>query len=70
MGFAEFSTKLNNPEFAKWFSKLKADIGSLAKENNRDRERRLIALQHALVDLLDFLDPQKMRVPAKLRQRI
>jgi hypothetical protein len=70
IGFAEFSAKLANPVFAVWFSKLNADIESLALDDGNGQGRRLIKLQNALIDLLDFLDPQKVRISQESRRRI
>jgi len=69
MGFAEFVQRLDDPLFSKWFSKLEKDIAILAGEV-QGHEQRLIALQHTLIDLIDFLDPDCSRVPKSYRTKI
>jgi len=69
MGYAAFSHKLKGDEFAKWFARLTGDVERLA--NCEDvRQMRVLKLQHALIDLIDFLDPDCARVPATRRQKI
>jgi hypothetical protein len=69
MGFAAFTQKLEDHDFAKWFTRLTNDVERLA--NCKDvRQQRVLNLQHALIDLIDFLDPDCARVPASRRQKI
>ncbi len=69
IGYAGFTQKLEHNDFAKWFARLTADIERLAGYEDV-REQRVLKLQHALIDLIDFLDPQLARVPASRRQKL
>lgn len=69
MGYAQFVKKLGEPEFAYWFAKLQDDIQLLATEP-QVHEERLLRLQHALIDLLDFLDAEKIRIPPSRRDKV
>ncbi|MEH2154864.1 hypothetical protein [Nostoc sp.] len=69
IGYAMFVKKLSDPEFARWFTKLKDDIAMMANEPKVNKER-LIIIHHRLIDLIDFLDPNCVRVPPKYRTRI
>jgi hypothetical protein len=62
MGFAAFRTALQDPDsqVAIWFTKLQEDATKIAHKNV-GRER-LWHLQHALVDLVDILDPAPAHV--------
>jgi hypothetical protein len=63
IGYAEFCAKLeNNASFAGWFTRLSDDIDQLA-EGQVVRNPRLVELQNAVVDLIDFLDPESIRFP-------
>ncbi len=70
MGYAAFARRLqDDPRFAEWFEGLRQDIGRLI--DDRDRHvARLIALQHAQIDLIDFLDPDQVRIPPHDRQKL
>jgi hypothetical protein len=57
LGYATFTSKLedkDDPVFRRWFATLNRDLEVLA--TSRARSSRIIAVQHALVDLLQFLD--------------
>jgi hypothetical protein len=69
LGYAAFTQKLEEPDFAKWFTQLTKDIERLAHCEDV-REQRVLNLQHALIKLIDFLDPDCARVPASRRQEI
>lgn len=69
IGYALFVKKMDEPEFADWFEKLKADIDAIAAQPNPDLQR-LIMIHSRLIDLIDFLDPHCIRVPPKHRTRI
>jgi hypothetical protein len=56
LGYAGFMAR-REPEFRNWFTRLEADIDTLA----RGTTPRLRELQHALVDLVRELDPQGLR---------
>jgi hypothetical protein len=69
LGYASFVLRGTDPDFSRWFSKLRHDIDLMAREPGRHLER-LVRLQNALIDLIDFLDPDSMRFPAGRRGRI
>ncbi|MEL6909829.1 MAG: hypothetical protein AAFO85_06430 [Cyanobacteria bacterium J06598_4] len=69
IGLAEFTEKIDMPEFSKWISNLKADIEKLAEKPGK-HEERLITVQHTLIDLIDFLDDRDIRIPKKYRTKI
>ncbi|MFB2934379.1 hypothetical protein ACE1B6_03795 [Aerosakkonemataceae cyanobacterium BLCC-F154] len=69
IGYANFVYKQKDPNFSRWFDKLRQDIEILAN-NPGKYYQRLIKLQHALVDLIDFLDPDYVRFPKKNRSKI
>jgi hypothetical protein len=69
-GYASFYSRLEQDEtFASWFARLDNDIRHLATSVDPARPR-LIALQHDLVDLLDFLDKTAVRFPENRRSKI
>jgi hypothetical protein len=55
-GYANFMGR-RDPGFRTWFERLESDIDELSRGVNP----RLFALQHALVDLIRELDPQRLR---------
>lgn len=69
IGFASFTKKLNDPEFASWFAKLKDDIHTIAQTSDL-KPKRVAIIHSRLIDLIDFLDPNEIRVPPKHRSRI
>jgi hypothetical protein len=70
LGYAAFVDRLTtDPKFAAWFEPLEQGIETLAKEAP-DLPPRITELQHALIDVLDVLDPQKERVPPKFRGKM
>jgi len=68
MGYAKFVTRLGDPDFARWFEHLRGDIAVLA--TSRENAPRLIALQNALVELVQFLDEDGTRLPAADRRKL
>jgi hypothetical protein len=56
VGYAKF-LEHNQPAFRRWFARLESEIAEVANAPNR----RLVELQHALVDLIRELDPEAMR---------
>lgn len=68
IGYAKFVERLGDPDFGRWFSQLREDVGTLAAGSHRPA--RLIALQHALVDLVALLDPDYVRLPRHLRTKL
>jgi hypothetical protein len=70
LGYARFVDRLTgDPKFAAWFKPLEEGIDTLAKEAP-DFPPRITELQHALIDLMDVLDPRSERVPATFRGRM
>jgi hypothetical protein len=70
IGYAEFSSRLETDStFARWFDGLTADILGLAKREVV-RTERLVALEGAVVDLIDFLDPNNVRYPLRRSRRV
>src|SRR5438477_4214269 len=70
IGYAEFCSRLETDStFARWFNDLAADISELA---NRKIVRidRLVALEKAVADLIDFLDPDNVRYPLRSPRRV
>lgn len=69
IGYAEFCARLeSDPGFAAWFTRLSDSIAALASLEGR--HPRLVELQVALMDLIDFLDPEQERFPQKHRFRL
>jgi hypothetical protein len=69
-GYASFCARLKgDPLFAAWFARLDHDVSVLPTTMDAARER-LVALQNALIDLIDFLDNPPLRVPPELRSKI
>jgi hypothetical protein len=56
VGYAKF-LEHEEPGFRRWFARLEGEIAEVANGSNR----RLVELQHALVDLIRELDPKAMR---------
>lgn len=69
-GYAEFIVRRrDNPDFARWFDRLVADIDLLAAGHN-GRIGRLVGLQNALIDLINFLDRDCDRLPGADRTKL
>jgi hypothetical protein len=68
LGYAEF-VQNKDAAFQYWFEPLREDIELLAKELDK-HNTRLIELQHALIDIIDFLDPDYIRYPQQRRGKI
>jgi hypothetical protein len=70
LGYASFVDKLTtDPKFGGWFAPLEEGIETLAKEAPQFPPR-ITEVQHALIDLIDVLDPEHERVPAKFRGKM
>jgi hypothetical protein len=68
IGYAAFCRRLDDdPAFAAWFGRLREDVEAAV---SRDRDDRLIRLQHDLIDLIDHLDPKSLRIPPEYRKRL
>lgn len=61
LGYAEFVQRMSDPTFSRWFSPLDRSIKVLAK--GAAGHNRPVHLQRALIDLIDFLDPDRVRFP-------
>ncbi|MEU8570460.1 hypothetical protein AB0C51_19285 [Streptomyces pathocidini] len=69
IGYAEFCRRLEaDQEFAVWLSDLTEDVEALAERAKP--HPRLVELQNALMDLIDFLDPEIERFPDRHRHRL
>jgi hypothetical protein len=68
VGYAEFLARQRDPQFDRWFVDLRADVDALANEPHAGHEERLLALQHALVELIDLLDPKHVRIQSSERR--
>jgi hypothetical protein len=67
-GYAQFIQN-QAPSFQYWFEPIREHIDLLATDLDAHAQR-LIALQHALVDLIDFLDPNYVRYPKERRLKM
>ena len=68
IGFAEFCRRITNHDISSWFEKLKESIKTVANDSDPDYSR-LVIVQHGLINLIDFLDPEHVRIP-KSREKI
>lgn len=63
MGFATFTARLRkDPEFTQWFQRLSDETSTLASPH-LGQLGRLIGIQHALIELIMFLDPNGLQFP-------
>lgn len=69
MGYAAFVAALEREQVARWFRRLEADIAVTARDR-RGHDARLRLIQLRLMDILDVLDPNSIRVPSHLRKRV
>ena len=69
MTYPEFNRRLDEePQFYGWFERLLNDV-DLISDASIDRNERLVRTQWALIDLIDFLDPAKIRLGADHREK-
>ena len=68
MGFAAFMTS-HKPELDRWLDPLRNGLAQMAAHADPP-DQRLVSIQHSMIDLLDFLDPQFVRFPAATRGKI
>lgn len=69
-GYATFVVRhRDDPDFSVWFTRLAKDLDLLARAPG-EHVGRPVALQHALVELIDFLDPDCERLPRADRQKL
>jgi hypothetical protein len=68
--YPEFSRRLDGEDafFSEWFLRLLKDVDVIA-DAPIDRNERLVRTQWALIDLIDFLDPAKIRLGADHRAK-
>ena len=69
LGIATFVRRVHDAELAPWFSRLRQDLAILTREPVVS-SRRIEHIQGALVDLMDCLDPQGVRIPARRREKL
>lgn len=69
LGYAAFVRSLEDEQMARWFRRLRDDIGEFA-ENSANRDGRLRLIQQRLMDIIDLLDPDAHSVPERLRKRL
>ena len=68
IGFAAF-TSSRDPAIDQWLNSLRDDIKATSVDIKRSKEH-LTMLQHSLIDLLDFLDPECIRFPRDKRMKV
>lgn len=69
IGYATFMRRMSDPEFSRWFMRLKDNLEMMVNESHAGRER-IVLIHSKLIDLMNFLDPHCSRVPTKYRGRI
>ncbi len=69
LGYAPFVHALEDGQMARWFRRLREDIGEVS-ENPAYHHARLRLIQQRLMDIIDILDPDARRVPSQLRKRL
>ena len=68
MGYAAFVEAQQRPEFSRWFERLGKAVMRLPDASQKPK--RLIEVQHALIDLIDFLDPDALRFDRRYREKL
>jgi len=68
IGYASFLKKLQNNQ-EPLFAKLQSDVIALS-ESVSDSYPRLTEIQHALIDILNYLDPEYIRFPKECRSYV
>jgi hypothetical protein len=71
IGYAAFVNALTDEQqqIARWVRPMLSDVSALA-EKPQARLARLVALQNALIQLLDILDPDGQRIPINIRLKL
>jgi hypothetical protein len=70
MGYAAFCRRLaEDKDFAGWFTQLQQDVDTVARATDQENVR-LIYVQQELIDLIDFLDDKRVRIPENTRRRL
>jgi hypothetical protein len=67
LGYAGF-LECRDADFRRWFTRLETELAELA--NSDTPNKRLVDLQHALVDLIRELDPQRTRYADEALQKV
>lgn len=74
LGYAAFVQQMDEPEFSRWFKTLKTDLKAITQASQPQLSQlqgeRLVLIHSRLIDLIDFLDPNCVRVPLRYRTRI
>lgn len=68
-GYAAFIRGRSDQSNDRWFKQTREDLLLLSEEPGR-HEARLVVIQHALLDLVELLDPAADRVSARMRTRL
>jgi hypothetical protein len=70
LGYVQFCARLDEDlGFANWFLRLREGMDDVAAADGLELVQ-LIKVQHHLIDLIEFLDPQHLRLPARKRDRL
>ncbi len=69
MGYSAFVEALDEESTQRWVRRLREDIVAAA-HGGLDHHERLRAVQSALVDIIDAVDPDELRIPRHLRHRL
>ena len=70
IGYAEFCSRIENDQsFSRWLVGLSKSVDELSRSENPVHPR-LVALQHNLVDLINFLDRDSTRFPERHRTKL
>lgn len=70
MGYAAFCRRLaEDSDFAGWFAQLRQDVDTVARATD-EQNVRLVYVQQELIDLIDFLDDKRVRIPENTRRRL
>ena len=73
MGYAEFCSRVQSPQVSRWFVSWAEGIRGYADSTTvrePQRQQRLVLLQRALVDLIEFLDEDRSRFPLDTRGKL
>ena len=68
MGYAQF-LQTRDENFQYWLEPLREHLDILSK-GLEQHSHKLVEIQHALIDLIDFLDPNYVRYPVEKRKKI
>ncbi|HEY8718863.1 hypothetical protein [Pengzhenrongella sp.] len=67
LGYAAFVGSLDEAHFARWFTRLRADIAAHVSDGS---QLRLCLVQGCLMDIVEELDPEMIRIPQQFRERL